>query len=469
MFGNFLNTLANVATKIITNPKLNFAQHVANVVHTLADYMGIPLPSPNTPVPSNPATNQESEESRHKRIEEAQRQQAEAAQQRKLARMEADFERDMAHIHAEVDDDDQPTTILPDYVSTCADANICHIGNPEIDKLTRLLVDGGALFATAVAVTKSLKGAVDLLLAQGVKLSAEALAQAVAQIGVNATGNVCPPGWTHTGGIQSTCWPVSEDSNGKLVPFIAGHDVLLGAAYDATYAWQAYRGNPIVIFFGGSNIDNIQAKGPDPYIQSPIWTETINPENVFRYPGSKYEQAQTAVDQYIEIYGNNLPTIAPIGYSSGADSAAVFAYLYTRAGGTISDLVILGGTMTGGLSKKGDLSIGFGDIHWDLYPEERLEYNDQWQDILISLLENGTDIYVLNDAGINDKDPDWDSFNNRVNTLNLSGEYTYDFNRRPHYMLPNSRPTFTEFRLGGAATNRARDVVETVFRWMGNR
>lgn len=50
-------------------------------------------------------------------------------------------------------------------------------------------------------------------------------------------------GWTHTGGIQSTCWPHSVDSNGNLVPLVAGHDIQSGHPHDAAYAWQTYWSN----------------------------------------------------------------------------------------------------------------------------------------------------------------------------------------------------------------------------------
>jgi hypothetical protein len=189
------------------------------------------------------------------------------------------------------------------------------------------------------------------------------------------------------------------------------------------------------VLFTGSYINRITEPGPQPELQTPAWVERINAlgGDAFQYLGSKTGQAQDALD--MGLSGD----IAVIGYSSGADSAVIFAHQYLMSGaGRITDLVILGGTMSGTLPDSTALG-------------------DSWMCILIDLLNSGTDVYVLDDAGHDVNDPEWAVFNFFVepNGQNTPGTYEYVLDPRPHYDSQR-----------GVGTNDDPQLVERIFNWI---
>ena len=82
---------------------------------------------------------------------------------------------------------------------------------------------------------------------------------------------------------------------------------------------------------------------------------------------------------------------------------------------------------------------------------------DSWMCILIDLLNNGTDIYVLNDDGEDRNDPEWSLFNSVVSpgTTSTSGTYAYVPDVRTHYDDEDN-----------TATNRSNQLVDSVFAWI---
>jgi hypothetical protein len=70
--------------------------------------------------------------------------------------------------------------------------------------------------------------------------------------------------------------------------------------------------------FGGST-GNVHEPGPDPISQKPAWIDGV--DEVVRYPGSKKEQVEM-VD--MGVYKD--PNLIIIGYSTGGDTAMMFAY-----------------------------------------------------------------------------------------------------------------------------------------------
>lgn len=154
MFVSFFNNLIK--------PVFNIVQNIASLVQQLSqvasDYTGVPQTTtpPQTPAAQlDPGTTITPEER-----ERLRRQRAEAARQRKLARMEADFERSIEAAG------EQPLRYPAGYLSIPADADIRWIGDPECERLMRLLTESGELVDMALGITQSPKAALDLLLAQ---------------------------------------------------------------------------------------------------------------------------------------------------------------------------------------------------------------------------------------------------------------------------------------------------------------
>ncbi|MBK8139253.1 MAG: hypothetical protein IPK52_26115 [Chloroflexi bacterium] len=98
-------------------------------------------------------------------------------------------------------------------------------------------------------------------------------------------------------------------------------------------------------------------------------------------------QAKLAAQQLIER-GITTQDISLIGYSAGADAAMIFMDEYVdqlrQSGwtGKVSDIVIIGGTATGGMSGGRALE-------------------DNWSSLANSILHGGTDILVVDDNAEN--------------------------------------------------------------------
>ena len=135
------------------------------------------------------------------------------------------------------------------------------------------------------------------------------------------------------------------------------------------------------IFFGGSG-GSLDLPGPDPYYQTKVWADSAT--QVVRFPGGgRQGKPNQANDVDINTYKD--VNLIVIGYSAGGDTALIFAdkyrnYQQTNNGGTgkITDIAVLGGTMTGLMTDGRDLA-------------------QEWPGVLNNLLMWGTDIYILDD------------------------------------------------------------------------
>jgi YD repeat-containing protein len=132
------------------------------------------------------------------------------------------------------------------------------------------------------------------------------------------------------------------------------------------------------IFFGGSDGVNLANPGPDPKLQTPVWVQ--NATQVVPYPGgSKADQAnQVDINTYKDV------NLIVIGYSAGGDAALMFADKYrihqfqNSGTGKITDIAVLGGTMSGTMTDGRNLA-------------------QEWPNVLGGLLVWGTDVYILDD------------------------------------------------------------------------
>lgn len=131
------------------------------------------------------------------------------------------------------------------------------------------------------------------------------------------------------------------------------------------------------IFFGGSG-GSLDPKGPDPYYQTKVWADSAT--QVVRFPGGgsdgKPDQAnEVDINTYKDV------NLIVIGYSAGGDTALIFADKYrthqiqNSESGKITDIAVLGGTMTGKMTDGRDLA-------------------QEWRGVLDNLLMWGTDIYI---------------------------------------------------------------------------
>jgi hypothetical protein len=201
------------------------------------------------------------------------------------------------------------------------------------------------------------------------------------------------------------------------------------------------------IFFGGSwGQDRITERGPNPAEQTPVWNETA--DVVIQYPGSKTEHAKMV---NIDDYANT--NLIVIGYSAGADSALIFAYAYWQEQqkqgflGRITDIAVLGGTMTGNLIDGGNLAT-------------------EWPHILNTLLGWGTDIYVLNDidqAGTGGEASGYSA------PSGATGEFWYDDQSDPstgqeHWQGPWGGP----ISYSSTGTNNSPAFRDKVMSWFDN-
>lgn len=132
--------------------------------------------------------------------------------------------------------------------------------------------------------------------------------------------------------------------------------------------------SPRILFFGGSYVGRITEQGPLPSEQTPRYADFAS--EVVRYPGSKQVQADAA-NKYDE-------DLLIIGYSSGADTALIYADMHMRAhpeqkgNWSIVGVALLGPTMSGTMAGGGNLDV-------------------QWERIMDELILGGTNIYWVDD------------------------------------------------------------------------
>jgi hypothetical protein len=188
--------------------------------------------------------------------------------------------------------------------------------------------------------------------------------------------------------------------------------------------------------FGGSNGDDI-TQPYDPIAlgepeQIPAWVEIAT--EVIRYTGSKAGTAQSVQTNV----SNSL--IQVIGFSAGADAAIMFAdnYISTNVGcGRISDVASLGGTLSGTMIDGSSLA----ETHI-------------WTAVFNRLLDNGIDIYALNDSAAGGNES-----SSYQPPVNASGSFIYV-----------DRPTQEHWQGGfpGTGTNNSRTFRQEVLDWFNS-
>lgn len=158
-----------------------------------------------------------------------------------------------------------------------------------------------------------------------------------------------------------------------------------------------------VIFFSGlAETLDPNDMGPEPVVQAPIWAYwATSLAFTYQYPGTRNEEGSEARNE-IAIQGkqgqaydadssnqdlSSNDYLIVVGYSAGADAALMFASRYT-GNAFISDVVLLGPTMTGGLDPFG-LTPNTGAVN--------IAQNNEWQRMIEGLTINGTDVFVFDD------------------------------------------------------------------------
>lgn len=206
-----------------------------------------------------------------------------------------------------------------------------------------------------------------------------------------------------------------------------------------------------VVLFGGSDTRNILATGFSPYVQLPLWA--VNSDHIIYYPGNKFDQSVSAFELLDGVYEND-EEVTAIGYSAGADAALIFAYedTITNHGGPtvgIDNLVLLGPTFTGNTETSlGNLE----DNNWEY--DVAIQYME-------ALLEEGVNIYYLNDDGYNwiPSEPRYSQILGMVEHLengNYPGNFSYNFTTEDHFSLPYvDNPNLS-------STNNSVEIMEDV-------
>gem|GEM_PF-2355200 len=192
----------------------------------------------------------------------------------------------------------------------------------------------------------------------------------------------------------------------------------------------------VTIYFGGRGYTDIQQSNPGLYAtpldftiaQAPTWSDLADIINIFPNETTKAEQASAALNR--DYSGVN---VRVIGYSAGADAAVLFADQFTRQGGQITDLAVLGGTMTA----------------------QGTNLETDWRIMFQNLLTLGVDIYVLDDSA--GDDPVWSSFNG---TQFGPGSYILDQSGEPHIDY--------NFSVEGSGVNNNRAIMDRVLTWLDN-
>lgn len=145
------------------------------------------------------------------------------------------------------------------------------------------------------------------------------------------------------------------------------------------------------IFFGGSYPTNINIPGPLPKKQSPMWTtdQSGSPLSVVPYPGNEYVEnvdgklisivpgkMQQAINAQGLLSDDNVNLI---GYSSGTESALMYAEWRLENGQDVNSIVLLGPTFN-------TSEMGFDNP------------DGGWGAVMDGLIEQGVNIYVFDDG-----------------------------------------------------------------------
>lgn len=181
----------------------------------------------------------------------------------------------------------------------------------------------------------------------------------------------------------------------------------------------------------------ITNRGPNPpACQTPYWAAAADISVV--YPGSKSGQAQDP------SVANLSSPLFIIGYSAGADTALIFADDFTRRGGRVIGMALLG------VSFSGQMGI--------------TTLTQEYERILDELLAAGTYVYLLDDFPHN---PLASSY-----TPSNPSNYTYVYSNREH-LDSDSLTAIDQCVSGkgtplpgpGDGTNNDPAVVEEIFGW----
>jgi RHS repeat-associated protein len=203
------------------------------------------------------------------------------------------------------------------------------------------------------------------------------------------------------------------------------------------------------IFFGGSNITDINKAGPSPYDDSPIWTTDQIGRNVsvVPYPGTQYldggnvetyGKMQQSIDAQGLLPDSNVNLIA---YSAGTESALMYAVWRLENGQDVNSIVLLGPTFE------------TSSMNFD-------EPDGGWSGVMDDLIEQGVNIYVLDDDRKEDV-----AVGYQPPTCNNCGAYErlYD-DINHHSTLPNFPLGLGWFQ----GTNNSPRIKNVVYSWLAD-
>ena len=209
-----------------------------------------------------------------------------------------------------------------------------------------------------------------------------------------------------------------------------------------------------VIFFGGSDLRNINLPGPNPFDDTLIWTtdQAGSPVNVVPYPGSQYAEKDDG-RPYVAVTGKtqqaiNAQGLLPddnvdlIAYSAGTESALMYAQWRLENGQDVNSIVLLGPTFE------------TSSMTFD-------EPNGGWSGVMDDLISQGVNIYILDDG---DR-PDEDIEGYQPPTGSNYGIYHRERDRLEHHSIFPNAP----FGLGWwQGTNNSPRIKNDVYSWLAN-
>jgi pimeloyl-ACP methyl ester carboxylesterase len=206
----------------------------------------------------------------------------------------------------------------------------------------------------------------------------------------------------------------------------------------------------VLLFCGSRGGKQIRKPGPKCPGQVPAWKD--NPHGYdthpVQYPGSKYQQAQDAAALNLP---DNIPLIL-VCYSAGTEACLMYANDRLNNGGSVQSIVLLGPTFTGA-NTLGGSSIGFNSP------------NGGWAAYMDNILENGTDIVVVDD--IDGGPEDYISrYNSHTDAwgytapANAAGNFSYIVSGTKHVTSLPSWISGTQFNV--SLRNYVYDVVDAL-------
>jgi|CXWJ01.1.fsa_nt_gi hypothetical protein len=200
-----------------------------------------------------------------------------------------------------------------------------------------------------------------------------------------------------------------------------------------------------VIFFGGSYTTDINNPGPSPFVQSPLWTtdQAGRPVNLVPYPGSQKGaekddgrpstvpgKTQQAINAQGLLVNESVDIIA---YSAGTEASLMYAQWRLENGQGVNSVVLLGPTFV------------TSSMTFD-------EPNGGWSGVMDDLIEQGVNIYVLDDSRREDED----SRDYLPPTCSSCGVYHRQRDKLDHYSY------FDWFE----GTNNSQRIKNTVYSWL---